>query len=94
MTRQSWGALGAPPLRVQSSLSILELPGEAVGEGHRTLPSGLFLGSWGSMNSEGFEELLTWVLPEDNREMEKQGWRACGSAASVSGLLSLSCFLL
>lgn len=31
------------------------------------------------MNSEGFEELLTWVLLEDNSEMEKQGWRACAS---------------
>lgn len=31
------------------------------------------------MNSEGFEELLTSVLLEDNRKMEKQGWRACAS---------------
>lgn len=31
------------------------------------------------MNSEGFEELLTWVLLEDNSKMEKQGWRACAS---------------
>lgn len=39
------------------------------------------------MNSEGFEELLTWVLPEDKSgEMEKQAKQPRGSAASVSGL--------
>lgn len=42
------------------------------------------------MNSEGFDKLLTWVLLEDNRETEKQGWRACASGGLVSGLYPAS----
>lgn len=95
MTSDRAGGPGGPfrPLRSEEFPRHSGTAWGSCGEGHRTPAIGIVLRSWGSTNSEGFEELLTWVLPEDNREMEKQGWRACGSAASVSGLLSLSRFL-